>query len=240
MDHQPPEAAEGYRFFFLGGHVTLDLVNTVLVEDGDLVDRTASPEELAAWVAASGLGREFGEPSVIEPAVYAQVIGLRGALKAGFDALVADDPVPSATLATINAILRAAPGSELRRSGAGLRHVLRVDLAADTRPLPWLLADAGATLLASDQTGLLRRCANSHTCVLMFLDSSRSHHTGPPGAPPPPPPLVVVFPQPPATPPPPLVQHGDLRQPQQGGRAHRTRAATTDRRTLTALAVRPA
>jgi predicted RNA-binding Zn ribbon-like protein len=165
----------GQRFLFLGGHVTLDLVNTVVVESGELVDRIASPEELAAWVVASSLGPEFGNPSVIDPAVYAQVIGLRGALKAGFDALVAHDPVPSATLATINAILRAAPGSELRRSGAGVRHVLRVDLGTDARTLPWLLADAAATLIASDQTGLLRRCANCDTCVLMFLDSSRSH-----------------------------------------------------------------
>jgi predicted RNA-binding Zn ribbon-like protein len=178
LDQQPSRSAEDaprHRFLFLGGHITLDLVNTVLVEDGELADRIASPEELAAWVAASSLGPEFGEPSMIDHAVYAQVIGLRGALKAGFDALVAHDPVPSATLATINAILRAAPGSELRRSGPGVRHVLRVDLGVEVRPLPWLLAHAGATLIAGDQTALLRRCANCDTCVLMFLDSSRSH-----------------------------------------------------------------
>lgn len=178
MDQQPSLGTDDLvnrRFLFLGGHITLDLVNTVMVEGGALVDRITSPEDLAAWVCASSLGQEFGQPRAIDPAVYAQVIGLRGALKVGFDALVAHDPVPSATLATINATLRAAPGSELRRSGPGVRHVLRVDLGADGRPLPWLLADAGATLIASDQTGLLRRCANCDTCVLMFLDNSRSH-----------------------------------------------------------------
>jgi predicted RNA-binding Zn ribbon-like protein len=178
VDQQSPPTAEesiGHRFLFLGGHVTLDLVNTVMVENGELVDQIASPEALAAWVGDAGLGSQFGKPSVVDAAVYAQVIGLRGALKASFDALVAHESVPSAALATINAILRAAPGSELRRSGPGVRLGLRVDLSTDAGPLPWLLADAGATLIAGEQTGLLRRCANCDTCVLMFLDTSRSH-----------------------------------------------------------------
>jgi predicted RNA-binding Zn ribbon-like protein len=165
-----------HPFLFLGGQIALDFVNTVVVEGGELLDRTSSPDELAAWVAASSLGPEFGEPSEIDPSVYAQAIDLRGALKAGFDALVTEEPVPNATLATLNAILRAGPGSELRRStGGGLRHAIRVDLHKDASPLPWLLADAGATLMASGQTRMLRRCANHDTCVLMFLDTSRSH-----------------------------------------------------------------
>jgi predicted RNA-binding Zn ribbon-like protein len=169
---------EGARpFLFVGGHLTIDLVNTVLVEGGELIDRLSSPEELTRWVGASNLGREFGEPTDITVSVFAQVIGLRGALKAGFDALVAAEPVPGATLATMNAILRFAPGSELRRpSEAGrLRHSLRVDLRRDATPLPWLLADAGAGLMAGDGVSRLRRCANHGTCVLMFLDTSRSH-----------------------------------------------------------------
>lgn len=175
MEHQDRQAAEG-RFLFLGGHVALDLVNTVLVENGELVDRIAAPEELAAWVAASSLGAEFGAPGAVGPAVYAQAIGLRGALKAAFDALVAGEAIPNASLAMLNAILRARPGTELRRSGPdGLRHVLRVDLAADDAPLPWLVADAAATLLTGTAAGRLRRCANCHSCVLMFLDTSRSH-----------------------------------------------------------------
>lgn len=179
MDHQARRAVEespGHRFVFLGGHVTLDFVNTVMVEGGELVDRVASPEELAAWVAASSLGPEYGEPTEIDPTVYAQAIGLRSALKAAFDALVVGEPVPDAPLTTINAILGKAPGSELRRcAGGGLRHDLRIDLRKDAAPLPWLLADAGASLLAGERIRLLRRCANTGRCILLFLDTSRSH-----------------------------------------------------------------
>ncbi|MGE3288686.1 MAG: ABATE domain-containing protein [Pseudonocardia sp.] len=175
MEHQDGDGAER-RFVFLGGHITLDFVNTVMVENGEVVDRLAAPEDLAAWVAASDLGPRYGAPTTIGPAVYAQAIGLRGALKGGLDALVVGEPVPQATVATLNAILRNAPGTQVHRSGPGrLRHVLRVDLAADAEPLPWLLADAAATLLAGEDAGRLRRCANCDTCVLMFLDSSRSH-----------------------------------------------------------------
>lgn len=170
-------AGDAHPFLFLGGHPALDLVNTVLVEAGALTDRLSAPADLARWVRASELGRGFGEPAELAPSVFAQVIGLRGALKSGFDALVERQPVPEATLATVNAILRSAPGSELRRAGGAghLDHSLRVDLSRDATPLPWLLADAGADLIAGAGVSRLRRCANHGTCVLMFLDTSRSH-----------------------------------------------------------------
>lgn len=164
------------RFWFLGGHVALDFVNTEMVEGGTLIDVVAHPEELAAWVAASGLGPEFGEPGSIAASVHVEAIALRRALREAFDALVADEPVPDASLTAINEVLAVSPGSVLQRSDNGtvLREVT-VDLSRDSAPLPWLLADAGANLITSDLTTHLKRCANHATCVLMFLDTSRSH-----------------------------------------------------------------
>lgn len=169
---EPPAA----RFWLHGGHVALDLVNTVIVESGELVDRLTSPEDLRLWASVTTVGERYGAPAVPDSQVFAQVIGLRGALKAGFDAVVAQERIPAAALATINAILRSGPGSELRlRAEDGLSYGLRVDLARDSGPLPWLLADAGASLIGGDHAGRLRRCANHDSCVLMFLDTSRSH-----------------------------------------------------------------
>jgi predicted RNA-binding Zn ribbon-like protein len=163
-------------FWLHGGHIALDLVNTVLVANGELVDRLTSPDELGWWTSVTSLGARYGAPTEVDGQVFAQVIGLRGALKGGFDAIVAQEPLPAASLATINAILRSGPGSELRSgSGGGVSYGLRVDLARDSGPLPWLLADAGARLISGDNAGLLRRCANHDSCVLLFLDTSRSH-----------------------------------------------------------------
>ncbi|MCD2195394.1 CGNR zinc finger domain-containing protein [Actinomycetospora endophytica] len=172
MDEQAPE----HPFVFLGGDVALDFVNTVLVDGGAPVDRLPAPADLAGWVAASGLGEEFGVPDRIAPTVHATAIALRGALKAGFDAVVTGEPVPDEAVASLNAVLRTGPGSELRGlPGDDLRLRPAVDLTADATALPWLLADAGARLLVGDRARLLRRCANHDTCVLMFLDTSRSH-----------------------------------------------------------------
>jgi predicted RNA-binding Zn ribbon-like protein len=174
MDRQHRTAAL-HPFLFLAGDVALDFVNTVLVDDSELVDRLSSPAELSAWVAASSLGPEFGEPSGISPAVLTTTLDLRRALKAAVDAVAEGDPVPDSTLASLNAVLAADPGTELYRAPGGeLRRRLTIDLHVDAAPLPWLLADAGARLLVGERAGLLRRCANHDTCVLVFLDTSRS------------------------------------------------------------------
>lgn len=163
-------------FPFIGGDLALDFVNTVVVDDGVEVDLASTPGALAAWVAASGLGAEFGRPDGIAPTVHAVAIELRRALRDGFGALAAGEDVPEPTLASMNAVLRAGPGTELHRDasgGLGLRPW--VDLTADAGALPWLLADAGARVMIGDRARLVRRCANHDTCVLMFLDTSRSH-----------------------------------------------------------------
>lgn len=172
-----PSATAKAPFLFLGGDLALDFVNTLVVDGArEPVDLASTPAELTAWVAASGLGAEYGVPAAIAPTVHATALALRRALKAGFDALAAGVPIPDEALASLNAVLRVGPGMELHRMGdEDLRLRPAVDLAADPTPLPWLLADAGARLLVGDRARLLRRCANHDACVLLFLDTSRSH-----------------------------------------------------------------
>lgn len=165
-----------HPFLFLGGDLALDFVNTVVVDDGVTVDLASTPEELAAWVTASGLGAEYGEPDGIAPTVHAVAVELRRALEESFGALAAGEELPDAAMASVNAVLRTGPGSELRRDAdGGLRRRPWVDLAANAATLPWLLADAGARVMVGDRARQLRRCANHDSCVLMFLDTSRSH-----------------------------------------------------------------
>lgn len=162
-------------FYFFGGHIAVDFVNTVVIEAGAPVDHLSSPAALAGWVSASGLGAEFGVPVTVDAATYALAKELRAALKDGYSALVHGEPIPDQALATVNGVLRSGPGTELRRPvGGGLERALRVDLASDPRSLPWILANAGAELMTSDQASMLRRCANHDSCVLLFLDTSRS------------------------------------------------------------------
>lgn len=153
-------------FLFRGGDPALDLVNTVIVEAGAPLDLIPTPADLAAWTAAAGLG----SPAAVSPEVHAAVVDVRSALKEAFDAVLAQRPVPTDRL---NAVLADSPGTVLRAGPDGLQLLARVDLTADPAALPWVLADAGARVLTG--RGLLRRCANHDTCVLLFLDTSRSH-----------------------------------------------------------------
>lgn len=164
-----------HPFVFLGGDIALDFVNTVMVEDRRLVDRVSSPDELAVWVAMSELGTQFGTPAAISTELHARVIRLRGALKTSFDALSAGEPIPDEPMSVVNDALRSSPGSELYRALPGvLARRPCVDLVRDVSMLPWVLADAGANLMVSKRATRLRRCANHDTCVLVFLDTSRS------------------------------------------------------------------
>lgn len=170
------------RFWFIAGHVALDFVNTELVHGGALVDQLPTDADLAAWVWASSLGRRYGRPREITRAVFAESIELRRVLRAGFGSLIAGRPVPDLTVATLNDILRTGPGAALRRGGDGsLAFGLRVRLDVDSRPIPWLIADAAARLIADaareratdPAAGRLRRCAGGD-CAMVFLDTSRS------------------------------------------------------------------
>lgn len=174
---EPDVSASVSPFVFLGGHIALDFVNTVMVDGRRLVDRVSTPQELATWVAASELGPRYGHPAEIDAESHGQIIGLRGALKACFESVSAGDPVPEESMSAVNDALRSDPGSELYLVTAGeLARRPAVDLSRDATALRWVLADAAADLLAGQQATRLRRCANHDTCVLVFLDTSRSRN----------------------------------------------------------------
>lgn len=164
-------------FDLVGGHIALDFVNTVMVEGRRLVDRVSTPEELTSWVAVSDLGTSYGVPTAIDDELHAQLVSLRTGLKACFDAVCADEPVPDESMLVVNDALRSDPGSELYSTPDGeLARRPAVDLSVDASALRWVVADAAADLLAGEQAARLRRCANHDTCVLVFLDTSRSRN----------------------------------------------------------------
>jgi predicted RNA-binding Zn ribbon-like protein len=174
QDLPSPHAPES-PFWFIGGDISIDLVNTEMIESGTLVDRISTPEQLRRWLAASDLGQDLGVPGHVSEEVFAKVIKLRRALRTGYDELSLGRPLPESTVLTLNDILGPDPGSRLRDGGGGrLERSSRVNLATQPWWLPWLLADAAADLIVSPAAALLRRCA-SQVCVLFFIDTSRNH-----------------------------------------------------------------
>lgn len=162
-------------FLFLGGDVALDFVNTVMVVAGRPVDLVATPTDLREWITKSSLAADFGSPRTLDATTHAQALTLRSAMRDAFTAVAEGVAVPDAARTGINAILKNSPGTELRPApGGALVEVPRLHVSDDSAWTPWVLADAAAKLLTGDLSGRLRRCANHDTCVLMFVDTSRS------------------------------------------------------------------
>lgn len=171
-------------FSFRGGDNTLDFVNTTCTRGGIVKELLVTPTDLLGWLTAAD--RLTGEDAVkleAQPtprALMAQVLELREALRAIFQALVDRvEPYPDA-LTVLNRWL-AEPASP---AATGKLRYIQTDtgpafeLTAPTIAPSWHgilpeLARQAAKLLTSDELPRLRRCENS-ACVIYFLDTSRN------------------------------------------------------------------
>jgi predicted RNA-binding Zn ribbon-like protein len=181
----PIETGRRAPFDLSGGHLALDLANTVADRGGEQPeDRLGRYDDLLAWAvqaevlgagAAAALGRRAGERPAEAGAALAAAGELREALFTVFAAVATGSEPPAAELVTLNrALARALPhlrvavaaggdGFEWGWSGRG------ADLEA---PL-WPVVRAAAELLVSGERELVREC-DSASCRWLFLDRSRN------------------------------------------------------------------
>ena len=145
-----------YQPELIGGHVALDLLNTISwrLEPSRIVDQIATPEALATWSAAAGLSGdgELEKVAAVRATVYDVVLPIAHGDDAGdlreLQGLLAD------------AIGRATP--------------------AGPRPLDWTGADlvdelvlAAGRLLEREDLSKLRECQDGG-CGWLFLDRSKN------------------------------------------------------------------
>jgi len=145
-----------YQPELIGGHVALDLLNTISwrLEPSRTVDRIATPEALATWCAAVGLDAdgELEQIAAVRATVYDVVLPIaRG-----------DDPV------------------DLRNLQILLADAIRRATPAGPRPLDWTGADladelvlAAGRLLEREDLSKLRECQDDG-CGWLFLDRSKN------------------------------------------------------------------
>ncbi|GAB3945893.1 CGNR zinc finger domain-containing protein [Kribbella albertanoniae] len=145
-----------YQPELIGGHVALDLLNTVSwrLEPSRTVDRIASPEALATWCAAVGLSGD-GEPDGV----------------AAVRAVVYDVVLP---------IARGTGPGDLRELQSLLASALGRAKPAGLRPLDWVGASlvdelvlAAGRLLEREDLSRLRECQDDG-CGWLFLDRSKN------------------------------------------------------------------
>ena len=169
-------------FVFVGNRLCLDFVNTLVAENGRMVDLLAEPSDLAQWLAESGVmgGEEAeGESRGWDEGprgrrVFERALALREVLREVVEAIIGGEPVRQGALDEVNALLRTRPGyPQVERTPSGFEKRFR---AERDEPLGALvpIAESAADLLAGGDPLLLKKCENPG-CVLHFYDTSKNH-----------------------------------------------------------------
>lgn len=165
-------SASSADFVFLGGDVSLDLVNTTIVLNGRFTDLLTTPQRLSEWIAAAGLAPSAS--ARLGTDLHGRAIELREAIRSACTALIDGAAIPGEALDVLNEALRSVPVPELRQDDGALTLEPRVDLDRDPETLLGILAQHAAEVVSGDRADRLRRCDNHDTCTLLFMDTSRS------------------------------------------------------------------
>ena len=163
-------------FFFVGGALALDLANTEITARGRRRDLLASSADLDTWLgeaathypelihAAHGVSGDDG--------ALRAVTGLRGRIRALFEAVAAGNTPDPATIAAINDVLRRGEHVVEPEDVGGYRSVFRARSGGVDDVLVPVAWSAGELLTGTDP-GRIHECANER-CILLFHDTTKS------------------------------------------------------------------
>jgi predicted RNA-binding Zn ribbon-like protein len=180
MSAPTPGPFEGYGWQLVGGHLALDLVDTVSWQRNPrrATERLSDPARLADWLAVAA--PLHGVRSTFTPAdlhgaagrnALAAVRGLRDAARVALVAHVEQTPVDRRVAQIIrDSYYQALAAAEVTPE-LPFRH--RIDVTAPSQIEP-LLSLALGELCRRDDLDRLRRCADTD-CGWFFLDTSRNH-----------------------------------------------------------------
>jgi predicted RNA-binding Zn ribbon-like protein len=158
-------------------YASIALVNTRLLRSGSMVDLLADAPAAGAWLELHGSGAPvaLSTPVVLGATEATQLIDLREAIRALFEACTAGQPPPARAVTTVNATAAAAPlvpGLMWTRA-SGLRIIeQRLGRSAGAKAMAYLAADA-MNLLTSPYSAELAGCG-AHGCVRWFLRTHAS------------------------------------------------------------------
>ena len=156
----------------IGGHIALDLLNTVSIVNGEVVDSLQSEEDVMKWLSQNAV---TGDNSVLKrhfPDLVSTTQELREMLRYLFSSRKEGKQLD---VRVLNAYLQYG-SSYLQLVSVGeeqydLERVRKVETVAQ---LLAPIAEAAAELLAMEDFSRVRKC-ESADCVLWFYDSTKSH-----------------------------------------------------------------
>jgi len=156
----------------IGGHLALDLLNTVAVANGQLTDSLQTDADVNQWLLEHAVAPD---PKALEIAGL-DLIEKTHALREIIRELVSAKKAGAALkIDALNAYLQhGASYLQLAKSDANQYRIERVRHKESIEQLLAPIAEAAAELIALDDFSMVRKC-ESPDCVLWFYDRTKGH-----------------------------------------------------------------
>jgi predicted RNA-binding Zn ribbon-like protein len=170
-EHAAAEAHAKAGPAFVGGHPALNLMNTMRMRDGALVDVLQTDSDVKTWMRSMGfsepaLTRQLRDGSLLQSARELRRITSEAVQKSKAGKRIAPFE--------LNDYLAKARGHLVVSSGKEGLQVNRIYAAATPEEFLAPLAESIAEYLANADFHLIRQCEGD-TCVLWFEDQTKSH-----------------------------------------------------------------
>ncbi len=169
------------KFPLVGNHLTLDFVNTKIMESGMPKDLLEGLADVAAWAVAvklldlpkaKKLVKLWQEAESRDE--FEEVLRFRKMLHALVETIAQNGSVPPPTLREINIQLRKLNGyTEVLPSNEGFTKRFVLEIHEPTQLLG-PVAEAAADLLCYGNPAYVKKCENPD-CVLYFYDGTKNH-----------------------------------------------------------------
>lgn len=176
------ESSENAGFIVVGNNLSLDFINTEIIENNEPRDLLKKPQDFIAWAVATklieipqskNLRKEMTGKS--ESDIYFRRIkNFRAILRESVERLTQGRKIKTAAIKAINAELREnSVFPEISPTSKGFVKLFRTNI---TEPFQLLapVAESAADLLCYGNPAYLKKCENS-ACVLYFYDTSKNH-----------------------------------------------------------------
>jgi predicted RNA-binding Zn ribbon-like protein len=169
-------------FYFIANNLALDLMNTLIVENGEPLDLLDHGDDVLEWAAGAGLiVRNSGKNGVKKTGatrdakkLLEEIKALRELIRSMVGDLMRKGSVSISALNRLNASLQKNRGFfAVRKGDDGYRKQFRSE-ADDIRSLLAPIAESAADLLCFIDPAYIRKC-ESNDCVLHFYDTSKNH-----------------------------------------------------------------
>lgn len=165
-----PDTKSIYFTDDMGGHVALDLLNTVAIVNGQRADSLQTEADVTNWLLEHAVVADRKALVIATPHIVETIRTLREAIR---DLVSARKKGAALKIEPLNAFLQhGASYLQLTRSESGQYKVERVRHIESVEQLLAPIAEAAAELLALQDFTVVRKC-ESPDCVLWFYDRTK-------------------------------------------------------------------